>query len=242
MVTRALLILLLVLNVGVATWWATRTSPSPPTAAEPPPGVARLQLVGEGSGAVAAMAPMATPAAAAVQPNAVASPAAAVAVASPAPQCFSFGPFTDGQAVIAAQARLQPLTQRIVVREQRRDSGRGWRVLLPALPSAEQAEATAQRIAAAGFGDYFVVREGAEANSIALGRYGSETAARRHADALVAAGFAARAEALGATQTWLDVSAAPGFDAPAAQRLAAAPERRSLDCAALPTSPAASAR
>ena len=240
MVTRALLILLLVLNVGVATWWATRTSPSPPTAAEPPPGVARLQLVGEGSGAVAAMAPMATPAAAAVQPNAVASPAAAVAVDSPAPQCFSFGPFTDGQAVIAAQARLQPLTQRIVVRD--RDPTRGWRVLLPALPSAEQAEATAQRIAAAGFSDYLVVREGAEANSIALGRYGNETAARRHADALVAAGFAARAEALGATQTWLDVSAAPGFDAPAAQRLAAAPERRSLDCAALPTSPAASAR
>ena len=241
MVTRALLILLLVLNVGVATWWATRTSPSLPTAAEPPPGVARLQLVGEGSGAVAAMAPMATPAAAAVQPDAVASPAAAVAVDSPAPQCFSFGPFTDGQAVIAAQARLQPLTQRIVVRE-RRDSGRGWRVLLPPLPSAEQAEATAQRIAAAGFGDYFVVREGAEANSIALGRYGNETAARRHAAAVVAAGFAARAEALGVTQTWLDVSAAPGFDAPAAQRLAAAPERRSLDCAALPTSPAASAR
>ena len=244
MVTRALLILLLVLNVGVATWWAMRTSPSPPTAAEPPPGVAWLQLVGEPSGAVAAMAPMApmaTPAAAAVQPGAVASPAAAVAIAT-APQCFSFGPFTDGQAVMAAQAGLQPLTQRIVVREQRRDSGRGWRVLLPALPSAEQAGATAQRIAAAGFGDYFVVREGAEANSIALGRYGSETAARRHTDALVAAGFAARAEALGATQTWLDVSAAPGFDAPAAQRLAAAPERRSVDCAALPTSPAASAR
>jgi len=244
MFARALLILLLVLNVGVATWWATRTSPSPPTAAEPPPGVARLQLVGEPSGAVAAMAPMApmaTPAAAAVQPNAVASPAAAVAVDSHAPQCFSFGPFTDGQAVIAAQARLQPLTQRIVVRE-RRDSGRGWRVLLPALPSAEQAEATAQRIAAAGFSDYLVVREGAEVNSIALGRYGNETAARRHAAAVVAAGFAARAEALGVTQTWLDVSAAPGFDAPAAQRLAAAPERHSLDCATLPTSPAASAR
>ena len=233
MFTRALLILLLVLNVGVATWWATLTSPSPPTAAEPPPGVARLQLVGEGSGAVAAMAPMAPMATAAVQPDAVASPVAAVAMGSTAPQCFSFGPFTDGQAVMAAQAGLQPLTQRIVIREQRRDSGRGWRVLLPALPSAEQAEATAQRIAAAGFGDYFVVREGAEANSIALGRYGSETAARRHTDALVAAGFAARAEALGATTTWLDISAAPGFDAPAAQRLAAAPERHSLDCATL---------
>ena len=92
-------------------------------------------------------------------------------------------------------------------------------------------EATAQRIAAAGFDDYFVVRDGSEANSIALGRYGNETAARRRAEAMVAAGFAARAEALGGTVTWLDVRAAPGFDAAAAQQLAAAPERRALDCA-----------
>ena len=227
MFTRALVVLLLVLNVGLATWWATRTPASAPTVAAPTPGVARLQLLGETAAAVA------PPATAAIQPGAMATPVATVAMASPTPQCFSFGPFTDGQAVIAAQAGLQTLTQRIVVREQRRDSGRGWRVLLPALPSAEQAEATAQRIAAAGFGDYFVVREGAEANSIALGRYGSETAARRHAAAVVAAGFAARAEALGATTTWLDVSAAAGFDAPAAQRMAAASERRRLDCAGL---------
>jgi hypothetical protein len=127
---------------------------------------------------------------------------------------------------------LQPLAQRIVVREQRRAS-RGWRVMLPPLPNAEQAAATAARIAAAGFSDYFVVRDGIEAHSIALGRYGNEATARRRVQALAAAGFAARAESLGGTSTWLDVRAAPGFDAPAAQRLAAAPEQRLLDCAAL---------
>lgn len=230
MVARALIVLLLVLNVGVATWWATRAPPSAPASIEPasiepPLGVARLQLV------KAALA--AAPLAAEFLQGAAALPAPTVAAATMAPQCFSFGPFSNDRAAVAAQARLQPLTQRVVVRQQRRGAARGWRVLLPSLPSAGQAAATAQRIAAAGFGDYFVVREGDEANSIALGRYGNETAARRRADVLVAAGFAARAEALGGTITWLDVSAAPGFDAPTAQRLAAAPERRPLDCAGL---------
>lgn len=237
MFARALLVLLLVLNVGVATWWAMRTPLAPPAAVEPPPGVARLQLLDETPGAITSRAGPAT----AAQPGATTPPAPAVAVIATTLQCFSFGPYSNDQAAVAAQARLQPLTERLVVREQRRGSARGWRVLLPALPDAEQAEATAQRIAAAGFGDYFVVREGAEVNSIALGRYGNETAARHRAEALVAAGFAARAEALGGTLTWLDVRAAPGFDAPAAQQRAAARERRRLDCAAL-DGPAVSAR
>lgn len=224
MFARALFVLLLVLNVGVATWWVMRAPPSAPAPITPPLGVARLQLAGETADAMAAI-----PADAVNSPV----PAVAVAVTTAVTQCFSFGPFTNAQSAVAAQARLQPLTQRIVVREQRRGSARDWRVVLPPLPSAEQAAAAAQRIAAAGFSDYFVVREGGEANSIALGRYGNEATARRRADALVAAGFAARAEALGGTITWLDVSAAPGFGPSAAQRLAAAPERRPLDCAGL---------
>jgi len=214
MFARALIVLLLVLNVGVAAWWLTRAPPSAPASKGSLPGVARLQLLHEAS----VPAPPA---------------AAAVSIATGTPQCFSFGPFTDDQVAVAAQARLQPLTQRIVVREQRRGASRGWRVLLPPLPSAEQAAATAQRIAAAGFNDYFVVRDGNEAHSIALGRYGNEAAARRRVETLAAAGFAARAETLGGAITWLDIRAAPGFDAPAAQRLAAAPERRPLDCAVL---------
>lgn len=232
MFARALFVLLLVLNVGVAAWWATRAPPSAPEAVNPPVGVARLQLAGEVPGSTAAAVMPATLAAPAPELRASIAPVAAARTATR--QCFSFGPFTNDQAAVAAQARLQPLTQSIVVREQRRGSGRGWRVMLAPLPSAEQAAATAQRIAAAGFSDYFVVRDGDEANAIALGRYGNEAAARRRADALIAAGFSARAEPLGGTITWLDVSAAPGFDPPAAQQLAVAPERRDLDCAALP--------
>ena len=224
MFARASLVLLLVLNVGVAAWWATRGPPSAPAAIQAPPGVARLQLAGEVAG----------PTAAAVMPPTIAAPDAPASATLTTNQCFSFGPFPNDQAAVAAQARLQPLAQRIVVREQQRGAGRGWRVMLAPLPSTGEATATAERIAAAGFSDYFVVRDGDEANAIALGRYGNEAAARRRADALIAAGFPVRAEPLGGTVTWLDVRAAAGFDPSAAQQRAVAPERREIDCAALP--------
>lgn len=223
MFARALFVLLLVLNIGVAAWWAMRAPPSPPSAVVEPPGVARLQLVGETS---VADPRTLTPAPATVQP-ATALPASTTA------QCLSLGPYGSAEAASAARARLQPLSEHIVAREQPRGPGRGWRVMLPALPDVAQAEAAAERIAAAGFSDYFVVREGSEVNSIALGRYGNEAAARRRVEALVAAGFAARAEAIGGAVTWLDIRAAPGFDTSAARLLASAPELRTLDCAAL---------
>jgi ATP phosphoribosyltransferase regulatory subunit HisZ len=93
----------------------------------------------------------------------------------------------------------------------------------------------AQRIAAAGFSDFLIVRDGSEANAIALGRYGSEDGARRRAAALVAAGFDAKAEPIANANatTWLDVAAGAGFDAAAAQAAVAAPQRRPLDCARL---------
>ena len=114
-------------------------------------------------------------------------------------------------------------------------AARGWRVQVPPQASPEAAQAMAQRIAAAGFSDLLVVRDGAEANAIALGRFDAQDAASRHAAALVAAGFPARAEPLGDPRrtTWLDIVAAAGFDAAAAQATAAAPQRRSLDCAQL---------
>lgn len=226
MFTRALIVLLLVLNVGVAAWWLTRSEPSPPVEAEPALGIARLQLPNEGARPPARAAPPA---------DAVPAAIPAVTAASAPPQCHSFGPYRNDQLAVAAQARLQPLVLRIAARVQRSKPARGWQVALPPLASPELANATAQRIAEAGFTDYFVVRDGAAVNSIALGRYGGEDAARRRAAALVAAGFPARAEPLGGGPdiTWIDVTAADGFDAERARTIAAAPERRDLDCATL---------
>jgi len=242
MLIRALVVLLIVLNLGVAAWWTLRAPPPAPAAIEQPLGVARLQLASEARSpakpaplpASTAPAPAAVPAAptpAAVPPKEVA--AEKVAVAMPA-QCYSFGPFTDAAAAKNAHEVLMAVATRVVPRETRSGTTRGWRVVLPAAASLADAQATTQRISAAGFGDYFIVREGSEANSIALGRYRSEESATRRAQSLVAAGFPARAEPLGEGRAsyWLDLVPGPSFDTARAQAaVQIAP--RPLDCARL---------
>ena len=226
MFARALIVLLLVLNAGVAAWWAVRPVPQPAAAAQPE-GVARLQLLSEVP--LQARPKPRAPIAPQAPPVATTAPAAAAGA-----QCFSFGPYADAAAASAARTRLQPLVQRIAQRTQAAPA-RAWRVYLPRLPTLDAAQAMAQRIAVAGFSDYLVLREGAEANSIALGRYSSEGAARDRAATLVAAGFPARAEPLpdGAAATWLDVAVAAGSDVARVQALASAPRRGPLDCARL---------
>ncbi|MDR7135323.1 hypothetical protein J2X06_002532 [Lysobacter niastensis] len=231
MFVRAVVILLLVLNLGVAAWWALHSQAPAPAAEEPPLGVARLQLLRE-----AGRPPVATvhePSAAAVEPAPPPQPPAPVATTL---QCFSFGPFSDTAATNAARARLKPLVVRSAVREQRPAvPGKGWRVYLPPQASPADAQAMAQRVTAAGFNDLFVVRDGAEANSIALGRYKSEDTARRRAEALTAAGFPARAEPLGDARvvSWIDVAAGSDFDAAGAQKAAGAAQRNDIQCASV---------
>jgi len=116
------------------------------------------------------------------------------------------------------------------------DAGYAWasRGAGPWLARVPAAAAVAQRIAAAGFSDFLIVREGAEANSIALGRYRGEEAANKRVQALNAAGFTARAEALDgpeAAAVWLDVVAGEAFDASGAQAAIAAEQFRRIDCA-----------
>lgn len=261
MLIRALIVLLLVLNLGVAAWWLWSTPTSPGSTVELPSNVARLQLVRERDAAAPRVTPSTGPGSAsptttgteaattslAIGPTAEGdnaantAPAPATAVAETAassgdtPRCYSFGPFDSEDTLVAAQATLKPLTEALVVRRTPLRSGRGWRVYLPPLANAEEATAAAGRISAAGFRDYFIVREGAEANSVALGRFGSESAARRHADALNAAGFAVRAEQLGTGtgSAWVDVRAAAGFDVAAARAQVGAGQSRPADCAAL---------
>lgn len=223
MLPRALLVLLVVLNLGVAAWWWSH-EPAAAVAGGVAPGVPRLQLPSERPAATVAPAVAATE-----QPGrpAAALPADAV--------CASLGPFADVAAARAAQARLPAgvLHSRVVERSVGRV--RGWRVLAPPLASADEAEALAARIAAAGFSDYFVMREGADANAVALGRYQSGQAARRRADALVAAGFGTvRAEPLGGVrQSWLDAAFAAAADVAAARTASGAAQVQPAGCDAL---------
>ena len=222
MLARALIVLLVVLNLGVAAWWMARDEPAHAvTAVDPLAGVARLQLLREE--AHAASAPSSAAASRATPPPAEASAAAiadapaaadpdAAAATDAATHCYALGPFSDADKIAAARRQLQSRASRLRVREVPSDKRRGWRVWLPPQADRAAAQALVERIAAAGFADYFILASGDEANSISLGRYGSEPTARRRQAALQAAGFSdVRAEALGdgpPAVTWIDIAGA----------------------------------
>lgn len=189
MLLRALLVMLLVLNAGVAAWWALRAPPAADAPVPLPNGVPMLELVEDGEGARADVA---------------AAPAA----------CFRYGPFRVASAFEAARTAIARDVLWTATARELAGAPRAWRVVLPQR-SREEAVATAARIGAAGFSDYLVLPEGdADAHAIALGRYRSETAARERASTLAAAGFGALAEPVGAREVlWLDVAAGPGFAA-----------------------------
>ena len=140
MLTRALIVLLLVLNLGVAAWWAFGHATSPPAVAEIDPSVARLQLVQEvrtlPHRLVANQSTLAVPATAV-------SPTAAQA-------CFEIGPFNDDGALEQARSALQMRVARVSIRREP-VRGRGWRVWLPPLADRAAAQAMAERIVSAGF-------------------------------------------------------------------------------------------
>lgn len=240
MTLRATIVLLAVLNLGVAAWWLLRPDAPPALEVEAPSGIARLQLLGERPGPAPAAAerpaaaepPAAGPAAgpAETEPPAAAAPAAPVAAVE---RCYRIGPFADAAALAAAQAVLRPRALRLHTRETREGGGRGWRVYLPAAADRAAANANADRLKAAGFTDLLVVGDGAEANTVALGRFSSESRAQQHAQALRAAGFEARAEALGEVRAanWIDLAATESFDTAAARRASGAAQSRTVDCA-----------
>lgn len=238
MILRAAIVLLLMLNLGVAAWWLggarVRAASVPPRINDGPPG---LRLVNESvapqavvlppDSAASAVAPVATSTAATGTPVV---PAVAV---GPAALCLSFGPFAVAAARDAARPRLQALAQKLVARDAQARSTRGWRVYLPASASREAAQEVVDTIKAAGINDWYIIANGSEANSIALGRYGSEDSARRRQTQLAGKGFTARAEPLGDTppQLWLDARFAP--EASRATLASIAPSKP-LDCTRLP--------
>ncbi len=230
MTLRASIVLLAVLNLGVAAWWLLRPDTVPAAVVDPPSGIARLQLLSERVGPAPAKVE-----AAAAKPDETEAPAAAAAEApAVAERCYSFGPFADATTLATAQAALRPGALRLRTRETREGGGRGWRVYLPAAADRAAANANADKLKAAGFTDLLVVGDGTEANSVALGRFSSEPRAQQHAQALRAAGFeAAKAEPLGEIriERWIDLAAAEGFDAAAARRASGATQSRATDCA-----------
>ena len=122
MIHRALIVLLVVINLGVAAWWASRTPATPETRIDMPQGVPRLQLLQENP---AAMRATQVPAASTI----------ARAEAQGPVQCLSFGPYTNPALLRRAHERLQSQVVVARVREVLVGTPRAWRVFVPPFPS-----------------------------------------------------------------------------------------------------------
>jgi cell division protein FtsN len=254
MLTRFLIVILAVLNVGVALWWMTSRPAEPVATASAEPGVATLELLqpspDKPAPAVAATpAPVAPPAAplVAVEANKEAvvavtapeakpePPPAAAVVTPPLPeQCSSLGPFADQATAQAALARLGSDVRRQHLREIPGKAASSYRVMIPPAASREEAQATAKRIVEAGFSDYFIVSQGDEAHAVALGQYRNREGAERRLSTLVAAGFPAKLVTSGnetPASWWLDVGSSA--DPAVLKQRASAAQQQSLNCARL---------
>lgn len=218
MLIRALIVLLVVLNLGAAAWWLTQPAPSPEPEPVLPAGVARLQLVDETG-----------------PPSAPPSSPAAVPAAT-ATTCVSLGPYTSQAAAAQAQATAGRQLVRARVREVPGMSASGYQVVIPPAATLEDAQAEAAKIGAAGFDDFLVVRQGDQTNGIALGRYRSREAAERRLAQLQAAGFGAKLQPVGRAGPglwWLDAGIVEGTDPAALARTAGSGEPQPLECTAL---------
>lgn len=241
MFVRVLIVILVVLNLGVALWWWARPAdvPSAAPVAAAPAGVATLQLAepaAEAGDPPGAQPPAAAPAIAAApaQEPAMEStqePAKAADAPVPPPRCLSLGPFPAEADAQAALRRAGQQLEAAAVREERSADGGSYRVLMPAVGDRATAQAIVARIAAAGLRDYYVMPQG-EGNSIALGQYRSREGAERRRAELQAKGFSAELLASGGPSRWWIDARTRATDA--ALRAASGTQRpRSLDCAAV---------
>ncbi len=112
MLTRALIVVLAILNVGVASWWLLRSEPAPATPPQPATGVAELRWLPGGTDAAAVAQTAATAAPTEALQEREAAPSTAVA-ATEAPATAP--PAEAAPAVAAAAKPAEPVVQKPVV-------------------------------------------------------------------------------------------------------------------------------
>ncbi len=175
---RVLFLLLLALNIGVASWLYF----SPRQQVELPPndpGVPRLVLLSEREHAE--------------DTSSVELAAAPESIADLSRSaCKSIGPFPTQADMRQAINALTPQVLRIQFREAHTTQARGYWVFLPALTTREQALGVARQISAKGVRDYYVVTAGDQQNTISLGLFRDQSNAEKRRAEIVALGFDAQ--------------------------------------------------
>jgi len=150
--------------------------------------------------------------------------------------CVSLGPFTEMAKVQAALRALGSDVERFRLREVIIPADTRYRIFIPPAPTREQAQAEVERIAAAGFSDYFIINEGEDTHAIALGQFRNRQGAQNRLAQLRAAGFAA--QLLTTTEVphsnwWIDTAPAARITPAMLQQRSNAAQWQMLDCARL---------
>ena len=196
---RAVLLLLVCMNLGVGAWWALHREPTPQSLPALEPGVASLTLLRESEHAQLTEA---------AELDAAPDPLEGMTT------CLSLGPFETPADLRLAMGKLMPHAGRIQFRELPATVLRGYRVFLPAAPTRAAALESARALAARGLRDYYVVTAGEQQNTVSLGLFRDLENATRRQTEVAALGYAATIEARteSVPQWWVDIAAPEGFD------------------------------
>lgn len=198
MLLRALILLLLCMNIGVAIWWAAHRDPPIAAPSKTEVGTSSLVLLSESER---------------LPVDDAAELSSAPEVLSPNSVCLSLGPFSTPADLRRAMNVLLPKVERIQYREVAAVALRGYRVFLPAAGSRAQALETARALSAQGISDYYVVTAGDQQNTVSLGIFRAlENATARH-DQVAKLGYDPTVEARTeqVPQWWIDLAAAEDF-------------------------------
>ncbi len=200
MFPRALVLLLVFMNLGALAWWTLHASERPASAPTTQPGTPSLVLLSESE--------------LARQPGSSEELATAPDPTSATPRCETIGPFGTPADMRKAMNTLAPLVGRIQNRQASGTELNGYRVFVPALANREAALGAARQLTAKGMSDLFVVTSGDQENTISLGLFHDLVNAEKRRDEVRVLGFDARLEPRldDAQQYWIDVFVAPDFD------------------------------
>ena len=203
MLARALIALLLVMNLAVALWLWLRPAPVVDARATADDAVPTLVLLSEEHN----------------EPDDIAAAAEPDGPPEPTPSldrmvCVQIGPFLTQADLRRAMNALTPGAERIQFRETRALAKRGYWVYLPAQASRDAALATARELAAKGLRDYYVVTAGERENTVSLGLFQNLSNARQRHEEVRLLGFDAQLQPRSdeIPNYWIDLAVAPDHD------------------------------
>jgi hypothetical protein len=200
MFPRALVLLLVVMNLGVLAWWSLHANAHPAPIPATDPGTPSLVLLSESE--------------LAHQKGSSDEMAAAPEPTSATPRCETIGPFASPADVRRAMDALAPLVGRIQQRQATGTQATGYRVYVSALANRDAALEAARQLASKGMSDYYVVTSGDQQNTISLGLFQDLANATQRRDQIRKLGFDARLDPKvgDVVQYWVDVTVAADFD------------------------------